>query len=99
MRALVLGQGTKASSGKAYPKLLVRTLMSHKLTTSTRKRKKILFANLLVEPNLQRYRVSQKELPFWKFARKKNPLDILGPVCTSSWSWVVQMVLIGPKWS
>ena len=71
MRALVLGQGTKASSGKAYPKLLVRTLMSHKLTTSTRKRKKILFANLLVEPNLQRYRVSQKELPFWKFARKK----------------------------
>ena len=46
LRALVLGQGTKASSGKAYPKLLVRTLMSHKLTTSTRKRRKEIVCKL-----------------------------------------------------
>ena len=82
LRALVLGQGTKASSGKAYPKLLVRTLMSHKLTTSTRKRKKKLFAKLLVEPNLQRYRVSQKintlleKKPSWTLTCINNSIDV-----------------------
>ena len=66
LRALVLGQGTKASSGKAYPKLLVRTLMSHKLTTSTRKRRKEIVCKLAYwtkgAGSFHIYRKTMKEL-------------------------------------